>query len=295
MLRNTAITLADFLRTIYVPSRLELCAESIRQIEMSIRVFERWAGRQLSLADLSEDLIRQFLATYRQTHSAATTNSKRCQLLAIWRCAWEEDYLPAPPKARKIRKAKAIPTIPEAWSASQVGAILEATASVKGSIAGITAAWWWRSLLHVAYDTGERRSAMLATKVSDVTLAGPWIVFRRTKTKVPRWCPLSAEAPASCSRIYDPTRPLMWPWPFSREWLDKSLRSILKAAGVPYGRSSGGLFHKFRRTSGTLVESNGGDGAKHIGDTRAVFERHYRDPRFFLHADLNRLPRPVSV
>ena len=84
----------------------------------------------------------------------------------------------------------------------------------------------------------------------------------------------------------------MWPWPYSREALDKRLRKILKAAGVRHGRGQGGLLHKFRRTSGTLVEAAGGDGAKHIGNTRKVFESHYLDPRFVDRSQLNLLPRP---
>jgi len=293
VIRSPAIGLRDFLHSVYVPSRLEIAPESVRQIDISIRVCEQWAGRRLSLTDLDENLLRQFLAAYRAKHSPATTNSKRCQLLAIWRCAWEEEYLPAPPRARKIRKARAVPQIPEAWSAEEVGRILSATADLTGAIAGLPSSAWWESILNVAYDTGERRSAIMAAKVSDITLAGPWIVFRRTKTGAPRWCPLSKETSASCARIFDPGRPLMWPWPCSREWLDKSLRSILRAAGVTYGRGNGGTWHKFRRTSGTLVEANGGDGARHIGNTRKVFESHYADPRFFNRGNLDRLPRPV--
>ena len=68
---------------------------------------------------------------------------------------------------------------------------------------------------------------------------------------------------------------------------------ICKRAGVRYGRRYGGLFHKLRRTSGTLVEQAGADGSRHIGNTRAVFERRYRDPRFMSRVALELLPRPA--
>ena len=276
-----------------MPSRIEIGAESVRQMEISIRVAEQWAGRTLTIEDFSEDAVRRFLSEYRKTHSASTTNSKRCQLLALWRCAWEEDMLPNPPKARKIRRAKVSPAIPEAWSESEVGRILDATANIKGTVAGIPASWWWESLILAAYDTGERRKALLAVRPSDVSLSGPWIVFHSTKTKAPRWCPLSREAASACARIYDKDRKTLWPWPCSREWLDEQLRELCKAAGVRYGRVNGGLWHKIRRTCGTLVEANGGDGAKAIGNTRRVFERHYLDPRFIRDSEFHRLPRPV--
>lgn len=286
-------TLRDFLKTVYVPSRLELGRDSVRQMEISIGRLEAWAGRTLTLADLDEDLLRQFLASYRADHSPATTNSKRCQLLALWRCAWEEEYLESPPRAGKIRRAKAEPNIVEAWSAEEVGRILDAAAQTPGAICGILASAWWESLIYVFYDTGERRGAMMKTAAADLSLAGGWIVFRQRKTKAPRWCPLSTEAIAACRAVYDPARPLMWPWPFTREWLDKSFKAILRRAGVAFGRDRGGCFHKLKRSSGTLVEANGGDGARHTGTTRTVFERHYRDPRFFGHHDLDRLPRPA--
>lgn len=285
--------LETFLRSVYVPSRIDLGSDSIRQLAITIRVFQRWAGRVLTLDDLTEDLVRRFLCEYRQSHAAATTNSKRCQLLAIWRCAWDEGYLPQPPRAKRIRKARAAPAIPEAWTVEEVGRIFQAARQHAGRrIAGIPAADWWLSLLMVLYDTGERRGATLATSPSDVSLDDGWVVFRRTKTGLPRFCPIHAETVAAVRRIYDPCRSLLWPWPYSREALEKRVRKILRRAGVAYGRGRGGLLHKFRRTAGTLVEQAGGDGAAFIGDTRKIFEAHYKDPRFFDRSQLGRLPRP---
>ena len=87
----------------------------------------------------------------------------------------------------------------------------------------------------------------------------------------------------------------MWPWSKTREWLQKAVRKIFKKAGVAYGRPHGGLFHKFRRTSGSLVEAAGGDGARHLGNTRAVFEQHYRDPRICVADAPMILPRPPAT
>jgi site-specific recombinase XerD len=56
---------SDFLREVYVPSRIDLAPNTIRQMEITLRVFQAWAGRELTLSDLTEDLVRQFLAAYR--------------------------------------------------------------------------------------------------------------------------------------------------------------------------------------------------------------------------------------
>lgn len=290
--------LREFLREVYIPSRLDLCPQAVRQMEISIRCLKRWAAERkaltpgpspgkgrgetppLTLADLSEDLLRQFLAAYRaQGRAASTVNSKRCQLLALWRSAWEEEYLPTPPRARKIRKARGFPLAPEAWTAAEVGRILAAVATIPGTTGGLPTAAWWSSLLLVLYDTGARKGEALATRQQDVSLTGAWIALASRKNGR-RICPLHAETVAAIRPIYPLTldsqpSTLLWPWPFTREALDKRFRKILAAAGVAYGRGRGGLFHKLRRTSGTLVEAAGGDGARQIGDTRTVFERHY--------------------
>ena len=285
-------TLRGFLRQVYVPSRLDLSSGAIEQLAVTIRLIERWAGSELSVYDLTEDLVRRFLADYRKGRAAATVNSKRCQLLALWQAAYDEELIDRPPRRKKVRKAVAQPEIPEAWTPSEVAAILESSQQDPGPIAGICAADWWQSLLLVIYDSGERRGAVLnSAEPRDLSMDGAWIVFRKTKSKAPRWCRLHPDTVKACRRIYDPARQFLWPWPYSREALEKRFRKILKRAGVRYGRGKGGLFHKMRRTSGTLVEAAGGDGAKHLGNTRAVFERHYRDPRFFS-SDLERLPRP---
>ena len=86
----------------------------------------------------------------------------------------------------------------------------------------------------------------------------------------------------------------MWPWVATLNYLDKIFKRILKRAGVTYGYRHGGLFHKLRRTSGTLVEAGGEDGSRHIGNTRGVFEARYCDPRFMDRRSLEVLPRPTQ-
>ena len=291
MIRSTD-QLLQFLATVYVPSRLELSGGSIGQMEITIRQFERWAGRSLSIYDLSEDAVRQFLGWYRQTHAAATVNSKRCQLLALWQCAFDEGYLDRAPRRRKIPRAKLSPQIPEAWTAAEVGRILDAAADESGPIDGLPAGLWFRSLVLCLYDTGERKGTTLAAECGDL---GPeWIVFRHTKTRRPRWCALHAETAALCHELAEtgPRRRLLWSWPYSREMLDKRFRVILRRAGVRFGRGRGGLFHKLRRSSGSLVEANGGDGSRHLGNTRRVFLQSYYDPRFMRDSSISYLPRP---
>lgn len=287
-----ASTLREFLDRVYIPSRIELADSSIDQMRITIRMVERWAGRALTVHDFSETFLRQFLSEYRLTVSAATVNAKRCQLLALWECAYDEELLDRPPRRRKIGRCRDRQAPPEAWTPEEVGLVITSACQDTTPIAGIPASLWWRSYLLALYDTGERRSALMAVETADLDLDQANIVIRNTKTGRQRWCRLAPDTVAACRLIYDPTRRLVWPWQASREALDKRLRKILSRAGVRWGRGRGGSLHKLRRTSGTLVEQAGGDGARHLGNTRAVFERSYLDPRFCADS-VSLLPRPT--
>jgi integrase len=288
-----AILLGDFLESVYLPTRIQLSADRLRHLAGTIVQLEQFAGRRIFVKDFSEVLIRDYLTWLRSTGRAAeTVNSRRADLLALWRCAWDEELVPDPPRSRKVRRLTSPRRIPEAWSSGQVRAILNACSQAPGRICGIPASLWWRSLIGVAYDTGERRGAILATPTKDLLLDHSAVVFRQTKTGAERFCRLDSSTVEFCRAIYDPCRPLMWPWHGEIDSLNDRLETILKRAGVPWGRNRGGVFSKFRKTSGTLVEANGGRGNEHIGNTRKVFEAHYLDPRFLDRSQLDKLPRP---
>lgn len=272
--RDRNPTLLAFLESIYVPSRVDISPGSVAQIRYAIRVLDRWYGSPVKIRQLSEPFLRGFLSSYATEVSAGTVNSKRGHLLAIWQCGWEEGYLAQPPKRTQVRRARSRPRVPEAWTADEMTAILAACAASDNPD-------WWRSLLLVAYQTGERRGSLIATEPNAIDLTRGCIVFVRPKSGRQRWCQLTAPAIAAVRRIYLATASRVWPWSRSLRRLDAALAAILDSAGVAYGRSRGGCWHKFRRTSGSLVEQAGGDGARHIGVGREVFDRHYKDPRLF--------------
>lgn len=285
---GTEMLAVRFVEQVYTPSRVKLSGGALRQIHYTLARFEAFLSRPATLADLCDQTVRQFLSWYAGQVKPATVNAKRRILLALWRCAWEEHLIAELP--RKIRRLPENLLPPEAWSEQEVSKFWAACHAERGEIAGIPARLWWLSLAMTAYDTGERRTALFATRTADVSLDGGWVVFHQRKG-APRICRLHADTIRAMRLAHDPGRLLMWPWPFSREYLDERFRAVCRRAGIAFGRPRGGLFHKFRRTSGTLVEANGGDGARHIGDTRKVFERHYLDLRFF-RLEMARLPRP---
>lgn len=278
--------LSKFIRH-YACGRLSLGAASLAQHEIAVRLFARWLGRSATLGDLCEDTLRQFLADYlAEGWSPATVNNKRTHLLALWRFAFEEDLIDRPPQARRIPRARERTPVPEAWDAIEVGRLLAAAGRCYPARRD-----WWVAVLLVLYDTGARISEVLRLDACDMDLDRGWVVFRRTKTGAERWRRLHADTVAVCRRVVRDGGGPAFPWPYSRRWLDDCFRRICRHAGVRYGRGRGGLWHKLRRSSGTLVEQHEGPGHTHLGNTRRVFERHYQDPRFAPDT-LRYLPRP---
>jgi integrase len=267
---------------------------NLNQLSIAVRLFERWAGRVLTLDDLSAPMVIQFLSDYlRKGSSPATVNCKRCYLLALWRFARKLRLCSRGP--HDIPRMRERPELPEAWTVDEIGKILTVASKATGDFAGVPAGQWWTSLLLTLYDSGERIGAAKKLTPQDLDLDAGLVVFpaKIQKTGRPRLRRLHPETIAACRAVWSAGRPLMWPCPVSRETLEQRFRAILSMAGVRYGRGRGGLFHKVRRTSGSLIEAAGGDGSAHLGNTRVVFERNYKDPRLTAGSALVSLPRPV--
>lgn len=289
----SAMTLDQYLHGIYAPSHLGIAATSVDQMAIAVRLFNRWAGRSVTIEELDDVLVLKFLGDYlKEGHSPATVNAKRRHLLAVWRDAHRRGYCPRLPT--HIPRLKEYLQLPQAWRVDEIERILAAARTIPGTITGVPACRWWPSILLACFDSGGRIGAIRQVRPSDVRLADRGMVLRAETQKDhrARWCSLHDQTIAACAAIHADSRELMWPWDFSREWLDQSFRKLLRRAGVQYGREKGGLWHKLRRTSGTLVEANGGDGSRHLGNTRQVFETHYNDPTISSKSQLDLLPRP---
>jgi hypothetical protein len=134
----------------------------------------------------------------------------------------------------------------------------------------------------------------MQTRTEDCDTRAGWIILRSThdKTGKTHFFRLTRETSEAIASTEPSGRSLLWPWSKSQCWLLKTIqRDILEPAGVSYGRGRGGVFHKIRRPAGTLCEANGGDGARLLGNTRAVFERHYLDGRLVGNGQSQFLPR----
>jgi integrase len=286
-------TLADYVRDHYVRSRLSMRERSAEQLYIACGSLSRHLGREARLSDLTADTLIDFLRAYSASHADATTNSKRRILLQIWREACRHGHLSRPvPEIPRLTERLPMPT---AWTIAEVSRVIKAARQEEGRINGIRSNLWFVSLCLALLDTGARIGAMLLVRRESVRVEDPTGILLQSefsKVKRSEWRALHSQTVDVLKQVWFPERELMWPWPHHRSWLTERFRRICVRAKVPHGKGNGGLFYLFRRTSGTLVEMQGGDGSKQLGNGRDVFRRYYLDQRLAGRGQLDFIPRP---
>jgi integrase len=246
--------------------------------ESTIRTFSRHLGRLATLDDLTDDTATRFLsALCDDGYSPYTINKERDNLLAMWRFACRKGLVrlwpDVPPEIEPER-------VPQAWTEAEMTRLFIAIDRLKGWVAGVSAAAWWRALHLVAWDSGERISALMDVQWETVDLPGGWLLVPaavRKGGKTDRLYKLADDTVAALYAIRFPPRDELFPWPFNRTYLWQKYEPILKAAGLPVNRHS--KFHRIRRSVASHFEAAGGDATKLLGHSTRKVTKAYLDPR----------------
>lgn len=294
------MTLRSLLWDQYRPRRMNLSRKAALQLQYSIVSLERFAGRELTPAELSEDLFLRWIMHRLDTASRSTAKRDRSNLLTLWRFAHRKGLCPtpAPDDTESIRLPK---RIPRAWTMDELGKLVAACRAVKGWMPGlgIRRCHWWTSLILFLYDSGSRIGAALNVRTNDVSLIDRHVLLRAesAKTGVEQLCDLSDETCAELAEHFDPAREYLFPWPRKRSQLFVASKRLHKLAGVDASRGVG--FHRIRKTTATqTVIAVGWEQARvALGHAAESMTKVYVDlrqigrPKY----DLPRPPRPAGV
>jgi site-specific recombinase XerD len=289
-----AATLTGFLESTFLVENFDLSKGYVSELRRVVRQLNAHAGYEVSLAELSPAIVSRFLASMLATASPVTVNNKRRMLLTIWRAAYRANVSPRP-AAKRIKKMLEPTPIPTAWTPEECGRIFAACQTLKGTVGGVPRSQWWLSLFLAIYSTGERINAVIHAKTMDCDLSAGTLLLRwqTVKTRKNRLVWLQPEAVNAIRSIHDPIRDRLWNWPHGKRHFFRWARRIIESAKVPCPKNEGkNLFQKLRRTSGSLVEAHGGDGARHLGNTRKVFDKHYRSASICGGSQVSLLPSP---
>jgi len=275
------MTLSDFLRNIYVPSRPDLSASGIYQFEVTIRRFQDWTGRPVNIEELTDEMVCSFLAARQQAGSSApTVNSNRSKLLSLWNCAWRKRLHHDQP--RDVPRRREPQRTPSAWTKEEVARLVDYSFCLNGTVDGLQRRYWWPSLILVIWDTSARVGSIRQAAPKQCDLSEGWIHLRAEEQKqnADQLFRLQELTTRTIRHIYDASRPLVWPWPYCRRQLWVHFRRLIEGAGLTAGKGKD-LFHKLRRSSLSYVAAHDLELARQQAghSTSRLTLRHYVDPR----------------
>lgn len=278
------MTLNDVLHDLYAPTQ-GISDRTIRLYEFTIDAFGDYLGeaegcgfREPTTADLDTLKVAKFLAWRLRQREPATAAKDRAQLRAIWAWAWNEQ-VEGVTKGPSVRRVVVPERIPEAWLTDEFIRLLAATCDEQGDIGGVPASLWWKGILMLAYESGERISSLLGVKARDVR--GTLVVFRAEARKGRRRDivrTISTDTAMLLDRIMQSGSEDVFPFPFHVSTLYNRLDRILKRAGLPHDRKS--KFHRIRKTTASFYEAAGGNSQSLMDHASPnTTRRYYHDPR----------------
>ena len=274
-----AATIRQFLAGPYSLRRPQLKQATIEQYGYSIGSFGRHLGREPVLADFTDGCLQRFIRARLAEVSAKTVHRERQDLLCLWREA-ARDGLVAPPG--DVPRVKVPKRNPIAFWPEELSRLLAACSSLRGCVVGteIPRSAWARSFLLALYDTGARKSALLACEAPDLDWDRKMVRLSadHAKTGLEQWVGLSDQSMEALLQIWVDRR-VIWPWPGDRRQLYYLLDRLLLVAGLPCDRYH--KWHAIRRTTATYLTKAGGLGVAQqvLGHTSPSQTLGYVDQR----------------
>lgn len=268
--------LTEFLDEIYSPLK-GICGRTADLYRFTIGAFGKSIGKAPGLEDLDELKIARFLAQRTRSRQPATAAKDRAQLRALWEFAARRGLVSTWPTMPKVKVPE---RVPQCWLTDEMRKIFESAALESGELCGIPAAAWWKAILLVCYDTGERIGAVQDLRWSQVL--GGSILFRAESRKGGRRDILRDIGPETAAaldaiRLDRSGQDLVFPWPKSHTYMWRKFGDILRRAGLSSDRGS--KFHKIRKTTASYYEAAGGSAQKLLDHSSPATTRRYLDPR----------------
>lgn len=246
------------------------------QYRLALKHFCLAIGRPATLGDLNDDNLARMARWLLDTKRAPKTANERCGRIAtLWRFLARRGRVSGWPALAKIPEPIRTPV---AWLKPELDKLFGTVSRLDGFLGAHPRRDWWRALLLVAWDSGERIGALLEIRWDHISQ--DWLMvpaeIRKGKRKDTqhRLAPDTLEALAA---IRKPARELIFEWPLDKHYIYKAYEQILIRAGLPHDRRS--KFHKIRRSVASHYEAAGGNAMRLLGHTSRKTTQGYLDPR----------------
>ena len=260
-----------------------LDAKTMRLYAMLLERLRAFLGHEPTIADLDDLVISRYLRA-RATQSCrgklvrpATVQKDKVMIAAAWNLAARKRWAKEFPELPRIKVAKSIPT-GRAYTAEDVAKLVRRAKRRQGTTGGKPSAWWWATLIYMAYCTGERASALLSLRWGEVDLVRRRVRFlghtRKGQTHdIER--DFTADLAAMLAAKEGKPDELVWPWDRHKGSLWTSLKLLCQLADVKYRG-----FHGLRRTRASYAALAGGTAAatQVLDHSDPKLQERYVDP-----------------
>lgn len=204
--------------------------------------------------------------------SAKTVKEYRSALLVLWKWLHEVGLVDERPE--RIRRVRVPKRTPVAWTFDELLSLLEVTSQLRRNVAqtDIPRRVWWTAFVHLAYATGLRLGDLLKLRWSDIR--NDSVAVTQNKTGDCVMAPLSPSALRALDEL-PRNGDYVLPWPGTRSNVFKTLRTIVKRAGVRPGTS-----RWIRRSFASYIErDHPGRAEEALGHaSRGLAQECYIDP-----------------
>jgi integrase len=271
--------LMTFFDDVYRPNRLFGKSDNTTRLyKISIRNFGRTIGKEPNIGDLTDANVRRHMERMvADGRSKATANKDRAQLLTLWRYAFVKGRICRSPDVQPYPEPERVPV---AWVADEMQRLLDAVSKTPGFYNDVPRSLFWRAIVLIALDTGERIGAIAQARWE--WLSGNQILFPAEARKGGRRDRLYRLSPETVDLIEQIQKlskgKVIFHFPFCSTSLWAHYREILNRAELPSGRRD--LFHKLRRTTGSVAYAAGLDAQDVLDHQQRRTTQRYLDPRF---------------
>lgn len=269
----------ELLVTTYAPLH-NLVPRSVKLYGGTIDRWRDFLGREPELSDFDDLEIAKFLQWRAQSTrsgrriSPNTLAKDKAQISTIWRYAAEKrmvEQFPSLPRTHLVHRT------PKAATVDYLEKMMVAAGTGRKKMyADLPVVWFWRTLIRVAFETGERREALMLLRWSEVDLESRQITFLAETRKGRARDIVRAISPALADELRQhqgtPTQ-RVWRYPGKDHSLYAAWDLIRKRAGVHVR----GL-HSVRKASASYLAAAGGNATQHLGHSNPRVTEVYLDP-----------------
>lgn len=225
------------------------------------------------IEQLTPDGINRHLRQCRDLGIAQETRRSRRRMACTLADAAADHGLLPPLSRRQVMRIGRYDVVVKTWSAEDVRRLLAAAETLKGTFpnTNISRRAYWTSYIRAGWESGLRGCDLRSFERDWISSTGR-IILVQTKTRKRVLIQLRKSTLDSIAASFPPERALIWPrWGCIEAWRHAA-RNLVRRAGLA------GSIGWLRSGCGTSVEKHyPGRGHERLGNTRAVFERHYLD------------------